>query len=128
MVSNMVSHNTFYEPKTFDSCGFIVSCDRRYKYPTQKKQRENRCSSSMDNDSSFIFVLAVFRATFALWICICTVVTDNNSRECFRVCCKMVVFYNPQSGDRVGYDVFPAVPRKIEITLRREGLKEGFRY
>ena len=29
-----------------------------------------------------------------------------------------VTFYYPVSGDRVGYDAFPAIPRKVEITFR----------
>lgn len=37
-----------------------------------------------------------------------------------------ISFYIPVSGDRVGYDAFPAVPRKVEVKLRGEGLKDGF--
>ena len=38
-----------------------------------------------------------------------------------------VTFYYPVSGDRVGYDAFPAIPRKVEITFRGDTLKQGFR-
>lgn len=38
-----------------------------------------------------------------------------------------VTFYYPVSGDRVGYDVFPAIPRKVEIEFRGDTLKQGFR-
>ena len=37
-----------------------------------------------------------------------------------------VTFYYPVSGDRVGYDAFPAIPRKVEITFRGDTLKQGF--
>lgn len=35
--------------------------------------------------------------------------------------------YYPQSGDRVGYEYFPAVPRPVEAELRGEGIESGFR-
>ena len=38
-----------------------------------------------------------------------------------------VTFYYPVSGDRVGYDAFPAIPRKVEIEFRGDTLKQGFR-
>ena len=38
-----------------------------------------------------------------------------------------VTFYYPVSGDRVGYDAFPAIPRKEEIEFRGDTLKQGFR-
>lgn len=38
-----------------------------------------------------------------------------------------VTFYYPISGDRVGYDAFPAIPRKVEIEFRGDTLKQGFR-
>ncbi|MCM1538906.1 MAG: hypothetical protein NC254_10980, partial [bacterium] len=38
-----------------------------------------------------------------------------------------VRFYYPASGDRGGYDAFPAVPLKKEILFRGEELREGFR-
>ena len=38
-----------------------------------------------------------------------------------------VTFYYPVSGDRVGYDAFPAIPRKVDITFRGDTLKQGFR-
>ena len=38
-----------------------------------------------------------------------------------------VTFYYPVSGDRVGYDAFPAIPRKVEIKFRGDTLKQGFR-
>lgn len=38
-----------------------------------------------------------------------------------------VCFYYPVEGDRVGYDAFPALPRKTEITFRGEGVRSGFR-
>jgi len=37
-----------------------------------------------------------------------------------------VTFYKPVSGDRTGYDYFPAGPVKANIELRGEGLKDGF--
>lgn len=37
-----------------------------------------------------------------------------------------VLFYYPESGDRVGYSSFPALPRKTEIRFRGSGLKDGF--
>ena len=36
-------------------------------------------------------------------------------------------FYYPVSGDRVGYDAFPAIPRKTEFMFMGETLKQGFR-
>lgn len=38
-----------------------------------------------------------------------------------------VRFYYPESGDRVGYEAFPAVPAEIEFEFRGEGLQNGFR-
>lgn len=38
-----------------------------------------------------------------------------------------VTFYYPVSGDRVGYDAFPAIPRKVDIEFRGDTLKQGFR-
>lgn len=38
-----------------------------------------------------------------------------------------VTFYYPVSGDRVGYDAFPAIPRKVEIEFMGDTLKQGFR-
>jgi hypothetical protein len=38
-----------------------------------------------------------------------------------------VTFYYPTSGDRVGYDKFPAIPEKIDIVFRGEDMSEGFR-
>jgi hypothetical protein len=38
-----------------------------------------------------------------------------------------VTFYYPTSGDRVGYDKFPAIPEKIDIEFRGEDMSEGFR-
>ncbi len=38
-----------------------------------------------------------------------------------------VTFYYPKSGDRVGYENFPAVPRRIEPKFRGEGIESGFR-
>ncbi len=37
-----------------------------------------------------------------------------------------VTFYYPESGDRVGYNAFPAIPRKLSITFRGDGLQDGF--
>ena len=37
-----------------------------------------------------------------------------------------VIFYYPRSGDRVGYDSFPAIPRKTSIFFRGETIREGF--
>lgn len=38
-----------------------------------------------------------------------------------------VRFYYPLSGDRVGYEAFPAIPVKKEILFRGDGLEDGFR-
>ncbi len=38
-----------------------------------------------------------------------------------------VRFYYPQSGDRVGYDAFPAIPRKISISLIGADISDGFK-
>lgn len=37
-----------------------------------------------------------------------------------------ITFYYPTDGDRVGYQNFPALPRKIGIKLRGNGIKSGF--
>lgn len=37
-----------------------------------------------------------------------------------------VRFYCPVSGDRVGYEAFPAIPMKKEIRFRGDGLRDGF--
>lgn len=37
-----------------------------------------------------------------------------------------VTFYYPASGDRTGYDSFPAVPRRIPVRLRGESVEDGF--
>ena len=37
------------------------------------------------------------------------------------------VFYYPISGDRVGYDYFPAAPTEVNIDLRGDSLEDGFR-
>ena len=37
-----------------------------------------------------------------------------------------VTFYYPLEGDRVGYDNFPAIPRKTEIIFRDKDIKDGF--
>lgn len=37
-----------------------------------------------------------------------------------------VRFYYPMSGDRVGYEAFPAIPVKKEILFRGDGLEDGF--
>ncbi|MBD5533080.1 MAG: hypothetical protein HDQ98_12960 [Lachnospiraceae bacterium] len=37
-----------------------------------------------------------------------------------------VRFYYPVSGDRVGYEAFPAIPLKKEILFRGESLEDGF--
>ncbi len=36
-------------------------------------------------------------------------------------------FYKPVSGDRTGYDLFPAAPTQPDLELRGEGLEDGFR-
>lgn len=38
-----------------------------------------------------------------------------------------ITFYYPLTGDRTGYEAFPASPRRDGFTLRGEGLKDGFR-
>lgn len=37
-----------------------------------------------------------------------------------------VTFYYPVSGDRTGYDSFPAVPRRTQIRFRGESVEDGF--
>lgn len=37
-----------------------------------------------------------------------------------------VTFYYPQGGDRTGYGAFPALPARVEIKFRGNGLKDGF--
>lgn len=37
-----------------------------------------------------------------------------------------VTFYYPERGDRVGYAVFPALPRRTEVYFRGEGIADGF--
>lgn len=37
-----------------------------------------------------------------------------------------VTFYYPEDGDRTGYDHFPSLPRRTEISFRGESLDEGF--
>lgn len=37
-----------------------------------------------------------------------------------------VRFYYPMSGDRVGYEAFPAIPVKKEVLFRGDGLEDGF--
>lgn len=44
--------------------------------------------------------------------------------ECYEV--NGISFYYPVSGDRVGYQRFPAIPRKTEIIFRGEDIKDGF--
>ncbi|MCD8039692.1 MAG: hypothetical protein LUE96_11510 [Lachnospiraceae bacterium] len=38
-----------------------------------------------------------------------------------------ITFYYPVSGDRVGYESFPAIPRRVELQLRGDTIKDGFR-
>lgn len=38
-----------------------------------------------------------------------------------------ITFYYPLEGDRVGYDSFPAIPRKTEIVFRDKNINGGFR-
>ncbi len=38
-----------------------------------------------------------------------------------------ITFYRPVTGDRTGYDYFPAAPAQPQIELRGEGLQDGFR-
>ncbi|MDE7205902.1 MAG: hypothetical protein K2N90_01850, partial [Lachnospiraceae bacterium] len=38
-----------------------------------------------------------------------------------------VTFYYPKSGDRVGYDNFPAVPGRVEIVFRGAHIRDGFK-
>lgn len=37
-----------------------------------------------------------------------------------------VTFYYPETGDRVGYQQFPAIPRKVDVAFRGNKIKEGF--
>ncbi|MCM1182530.1 MAG: hypothetical protein NC337_04050 [Roseburia sp.] len=37
-----------------------------------------------------------------------------------------VTFYYPEDGDRVGYAVFPALPRRTDIRFRGKGIEDGF--
>lgn len=39
-----------------------------------------------------------------------------------------ISFYYPVSGDRTGYDPFPAGPNQANIEFRGEGIEDGFRY
>lgn len=39
---------------------------------------------------------------------------------------KGTAFYYPKSGDRTGYENFPAVPAKVEIAFRGETMRDGF--
>lgn len=36
-------------------------------------------------------------------------------------------FYIPTTGDRTGYAYFPAIPLKVDVEFRGEGMKDGFR-
>ena len=38
-----------------------------------------------------------------------------------------ITFYKPVTGDRTGYDLFPAAPTQPDLELRGAGLKDGFR-
>lgn len=38
-----------------------------------------------------------------------------------------ITFYKPVTGDRTGYDLFPAAPTQPDLELRGDGLKDGFR-
>jgi hypothetical protein len=38
-----------------------------------------------------------------------------------------VTFYYPAEGDRVGYDKFPAIPRKVDIIFRGDDVSDGFK-
>ena len=38
-----------------------------------------------------------------------------------------ISFYYPKSGDRTGYEYFPAVPRKTAVAFRGKEIKDGFR-
>jgi hypothetical protein len=38
-----------------------------------------------------------------------------------------VTFYYPTEGDRVGYDKFPAIPRKVDIIFRGDDVSDGFK-
>ena len=38
-----------------------------------------------------------------------------------------IIFYKPVTGDRTGYDAFPAAPTQPDLELRGEGLRDGFR-
>ncbi len=38
-----------------------------------------------------------------------------------------VMLYYPESGDRVGYEYFPAIPRAVDVELRGDGIEDGFR-
>lgn len=37
-----------------------------------------------------------------------------------------IKMYYPKSGDRVGYEYFPAVPRPVEVYMRSDEIKNGF--
>lgn len=37
-----------------------------------------------------------------------------------------ISFYYPKSGDRVGYERFPAIPRKIAVRFRGQDIRDGF--
>lgn len=52
---------------------------------------------------------------------------DYNTYELDNFVVEGVIFYYPKEGDRVGYDAFPAIPRKTKFLFRGEDLKDGFR-
>ncbi|MDE7268387.1 MAG: hypothetical protein K2N89_13070 [Lachnospiraceae bacterium] len=53
---------------------------------------------------------------------------DYGTYDLERFTVKGTAFYYPKSGDRTGYESFPAVPVKTEIAFRGETLRDGFMY
>lgn len=52
---------------------------------------------------------------------------EYNTYELDSFVVEGVTFYYPKEGDRVGYDAFPAIPRKTKFLFRGGNLKDGFR-
>lgn len=52
---------------------------------------------------------------------------DYNTYEAVSYEVDGVTLYYPESGDRIGYEVFPAAKGRINVKLRGETIEEGFR-
>lgn len=58
------------------------------------------------------------------WIC----QKDYENFETRSYVMEGITFYCPVTGDQVGYESFPSSPTEAKITLRGDGLEDGFRY